>query len=324
VRYDVYRGRGARPWEVAFQKVGEAEPGSGPWTDRALEKGVVNHYHLRAVGADGSTNPPSGRARTQPRIVEGAIVSVHSEREVGIVWKASAESDVIGYIVERAPVWVLTEDQLLRLKKRTPPLAEPSVGAIEKIGSFERVTADPVRGAEFVDGTADFTRATTRVGSQADGPYSYERRFHEEELDPKGKPYRFPVFAYRVRAVNSLGVESGPSAAVLTIPSPPRYVFAREEGTTCHLKWAASRETKLRGYRVYRLDGRWDADPLSRLTPEPIVETVYSDPGAGTDTRRYHVVAVDEIGQEGFPSSPAWFDREWKRYYEPFVGEWHQ
>jgi len=36
------------------------------------------------------------------------------------------------------------------------------------------------------------------------------------------------------------------------------------------------------------------------------------------------VVAVDTLGQEGFPSAPVWFEREWKQYYKPFVGEWHQ
>jgi hypothetical protein len=38
----------------------------------------------------------------------------------------------------------------------------------------------------------------------------------------------------------------------------------------------------------------------------------------------HYIVAVDALGQEGFPSSPAWFHREWQAYYKPFVGEWHQ
>lgn len=41
-------------------------------------------------------------------------------------------------------------------------------------------------------------------------------------------------------------------------------------------------------------------------------------------TWTYDIVAVDGLGQEGFPSSPVWFQREWKVYYEPFVGQWHQ
>jgi hypothetical protein len=90
------------------------------------------------------------------------------------------------------------------------------------------------------------------------------------------------------------------------------------------LKWAANPERGLTGYCVYRMDNRWDKDPISRLTPDPLSATRYADPTAGRSTRRYYVVAVDALGQEGFPSSPVWFQREWRQYYAPFVGEWHQ
>jgi hypothetical protein len=72
------------------------------------------------------------------------------------------------------------------------------------------------------------------------------------------------------------------------------------------------------------MDNRWDKDPISRLTPEPVQATTFADLAAGKSTRRYYVVAVDALGQEGFPSSPVWFQREWRQYYAPFVGEWHQ
>jgi hypothetical protein len=101
-------------------------------------------------------------------------------------------------------------------------------------------------------------------------------------------------------------------------------VFSKEDGTTCHLKWAANPERALRGYRVYRMDGRFDNAAIPRLTAEPVAATTYRDASAGKSTRRYYVVAVDALGQEGFPSAPVWFEREWKQYYEPFVGEWHQ
>jgi hypothetical protein len=55
-----------------------------------------------------------------------------------------------------------------------------------------------------------------------------------------------------------------------------------------------------------------------------VVETSFTDAEAGKDTRRYHVVAVDALGQEGVPSAPVWFEREWKSFYKPFTGEWHQ
>jgi len=72
------------------------------------------------------------------------------------------------------------------------------------------------------------------------------------------------------------------------------------------------------------MDGRFDKEPVTRLTPDPIAGPTFSDKDAGKKSRRYYVTAVDALGQEGAPSSPVWFSREWKTYYDPFVGEWHQ
>ena len=72
------------------------------------------------------------------------------------------------------------------------------------------------------------------------------------------------------------------------------------------------------------MDGRFNKEPIPRLTRDPLEETAFTDPEAGKPTRRYYVVAVDALGQEGFPSSPVWFNREWRQYYEPFTSEWHQ
>ena len=62
----------------------------------------------------------------------------------------------------------------------------------------------------------------------------------------------------------------------------------------------------------------------SRLTDQPLTVTTFEDTTAGKATRRYYVLAVDALGQEGFPSSPVWFQREWRDYYVPFVRVWHQ
>ena len=42
---------------------------------------------------------------------------------------------------------------------------------------------------------------------------------------------------------------------------------------------------------------------------------------AGGNATRYWVVAVDALGQEGQPSSPAWFNQSYRGFYR---GEWHQ
>ena len=72
------------------------------------------------------------------------------------------------------------------------------------------------------------------------------------------------------------------------------------------------------------MDGRFDNEPVSRLTADVLAATTYADETAGKPSRRYYIVAVDALGQEGLPSAPVWFQREWRRFYLPFIGEWHQ
>jgi len=58
------------------------------------------------------------------------VVSVVTAERVELNWTPPlAMEPILGYIVERAEVEVWSEDQLRRLKARTPPLSEPAVGA---------------------------------------------------------------------------------------------------------------------------------------------------------------------------------------------------
>ncbi len=67
-----------------------------------------------------------------------------------------------------------------------------------------------------------------------------------------------------MRAVNALGVERGPSPYVLSVPSAPQSVFAKEDGKQCRLKWAANPERGIKGYRVYQMEGPKQNGPGSR------------------------------------------------------------
>jgi hypothetical protein len=278
-------------------------------------------WTLRRADGKGLTRTPAPptRARSEPRVVEDAVVSVLSPTRVELTWKASEDKNVIGYHVERAVVGVFSEDQLVRLKKQTPPLGEASVGALRRVGAFVRRTTAPLKTTAFIDTQVDLTKPHSVAAEPV-----YERKFNREQFDESGRAYRLAVFAYRVRAVNADGLESGPSSPFFTIPSAPQWLFSKEDGATCHLKWSANPEKALQGYRVYRMNGRFDKDPIPRLTSDPILATTYSDTTDGQASRRYYVVAVDALGQEGFPSAPVWFEREWKQFYKPFVREWHQ
>jgi hypothetical protein len=276
-------------------------------------------WTYRFRDAPAAWQPPVPKLRPEPPIVEDAVASVLSAQRVELAWKAPTGEDIAGYHVERAAVEVWSEDQLQRLKSSTPPLPEPSVGAIRRIGPFQRITESPVSETAFTDTSIDLSKPQAVEGEPV-----YDRNLHAEHLDTSGRSYRWAVWAYRIRAVSKAGAESGPSPAFFTIPSAPQWVFSREDGTACDLKWTANPEQALKGYRVYRMNGRFSDAPIPRLTPNPVAGTAFRDTEAGKSTRRYYVVAVDALGQEGFPSAPVWFDREWKQYYEPFIKEWHQ
>ena len=316
--YEIVRGTGETPWLVEYENIARVPADQPQYEDMAVKAGAIYSYRLRPVAGERS-GAPSAAVRAQPALVEDVVATVRSPREVVLEWKAPDREDVRGYVIERAPVEVWTEDQLKRLKARTPPLEAPSIGAIRNIGPFVRLTEKPLDATRYADTALDLAKPRA-----VEGEALMDSKMYEEHLDRAGKPYRFAVYAYRVRAVNALGVESGPSPFVLTVPSAPQWLFAKEDGPRCALKWAANPERNLQGYRVYRMDGRYDSEPIRRLTEAPIGECAFVDEAAGKETRRYYVVAVDALGQEGFPSSPVWFEREWRAFYKPFVKEWHQ
>jgi hypothetical protein len=201
----------------------------------------------------------------------------------------------------------------------------PPVAAINKIGQFRRLTDKLIEETRYLDTGVDLTDA----GHKVTGETLYAGRFHDRHIVADGTGHPFRVYACRVRAVNSLGVESGPSPFFLTLPAAVENVFSKEEGDKCHLKWSPRPEKKLKGYLVHRMNNRYDKT-FPRLTRTPIEKSTFTDTKAGAgkpNIRRYFIVAVDALGQEGLPSSPVWSYREWHKYYTPFgagLGTWHQ
>lgn len=315
----IERAQGRYPWSGKYEPIGQVNGNVTEFEDREVNGSMPAYYRVRSRTTEGMIGPSSRMVRSQPPIVDDLIVSVQAADRIELAWTPLPHPDVVGHLVERAPVEVVTDDQLKLLKSRTPVLAEASVGAIRRIGPFTQVTAEPVSGGTYVDTTVDL-----RTPTAVSGEPTFERSFSDEQFDPAGRAYRFGVYAYRLRAVNRLEAPGGASAAILTIPSSPQFLFSREANESCELRWQPNPESGLRGYRVYRMDGRYDKDAISRLTTEPIAESHFTDMQAGNPTRRFYVVAVDTLGQEGFPSSPTWHRREWASFYAPFVEDWHQ
>lgn len=320
-RYHIYRAVGEVAWRLRWVRVAAAVPGRH-WVDTSLKPGSIHWYRVRRIGKGNLESPPSNLARTQPPLVRGLTLSVLDARKVHLSWEGVEAPGIVGYTVERAPVAVYSTDQIKRIRTRTVPTSDLSVGAIRAIGQFQRLTKEPIRATEFLDTGVSLTgqdRTTT-----IENPV-WQRNWRPSDIVADGKPYRFAVYAYRVRAVNSLGVAGGPSPYRLTIPSAVEYPFAKEEGKgATRLKWRPSRERNLSGYFVYRHNGRFNTSKVVRLNDRPIKKPAFFDPTAGPSTRRYQIVAVDGLGQEGIPSRPVWSRREWQRFYVPYVGAWHQ
>lgn len=318
-RYTVYRVEGDKFWSAEPRAVAKGVDGTR-YVDRDVRPGTPYRYQVAATDAAGNEGAASAMTHAQPAVPMDVVASVVSPRRVELAWPKLPAEDVAGYVVERAVVSVHSSEQAARVAKRYPRGGEPSVAAVKAIGAFERLTPGPVADAAFVDDSIDLDAGMREPESPIAG-----RPLKGDQLAADGRPYRFGVYAYRVRAVNRLGVVGGPSPIAFTFPGAVRHVAAKEEGKSAtRVRWQASPQRGVMGYLVYRHDGRYDKDPIVRVTREPIAATEFLDENAGTSARRYEVVAVDALGQEGEPSAPVWSRREYQRYYVPYVGEWHQ
>jgi len=320
VSYNVYRSRAEKPWLVQWQQAAKGVVQT-TWTDQSVKNGELWYYQVRSVDDGGRESAPSFIVRSQPPVVEDVVVSVIDAKRVEVEWKEPAADDIAGYVIERAPVSAYSSEQVRRIAQRYKEASDLAVGRIKYIGTFVRLNAAPLSAARFVDESIDLAAGM----KDPQPPYAGGSPLRKEDLVESGRPYKYAIYAYRVYAVNKLGVMSGPSPFVFTYPSAVQWVFSKEEGTDrVRLKWQANREKGIRGYFVYRHESRWDKDPIVRLTPQPLAATEFLDENSGRGTRRYEIVAVDALGQEGEPSQPVWSRREWRAFYVPFVGEWHQ
>ena len=276
---------------------------------------------MTAVDAEGRASAPSVKVRAQPPVVQDVVVSPLETKTLELTWTAPG-TDIAGYRIERADVRVYAMNELTTMKygrgNGQSTRLNTAIGAIRAMGEFKPITKELVKGTTFVETTVNFG-----AGQQDVAASIYGSNF-ERYRDAEGKPYPWAVYAYRIHAVNHLGVESGDSPWFLSVPGPVEHVFSREDVRTVHLKWAAHTSKGIVGYNVYRMWDRFGAKPIERLNEKPVKAPRFTDPKAARPTHRYFVAAVDALGQEGLISSPVWSYREWRRFYAPFEGEWHQ
>lgn len=125
---------------------------------------------------------------------------------------------------------------------------------------------------------------------------------------------------YVVTAVASVGpplIESEASPAAnatfknLLPPPPPTGLSALIETSLVRLVWDPVDAPDLAGYKIFRMEGVLMNDEVRDLagfvmTPQPIVETNFSDPVQIGISYRYEVRAVDKSGNESAPAKTGW------------------
>jgi hypothetical protein len=290
--YQVYRSEPALPWLADFKRIATIPDTS--FEDKGVSGGKAYLYNVKAV-AGGAESNPSSRVRTQPSVLLQPVVSVVRTNRIQIHWATHPAKDIAGYNLYRgvASVKTVRKGEPAAWKDNDPEYPEPLVVKLTDINKITKLNAALLRSTNYTD-NADLTQKGLEAAD-----------------------YKYAVYAYIVRAVNRLGVESGPSPYALTIPSEPSNLLCREDGDTAELKWDANPEKAIAGYRIYKLKGTWEILPV---TADLTSETRFRHKD-GRNATRYWVVAVDALGQEGQPSSPAWSHHSYSGFY---MGEWHQ
>ena len=269
--YAVYRAVGEHPWTARVERVTTAALKATAFTDLIkLEPDKLYYYRVRTLAADGKEGPGTPLARSQPLPVREVAAARAADGAVSLSWTPSASPNVVGYNVYRA-------------SGGKGDLWNGPFDLGKKVGEFAKLNAEPVAEASFAD--------------QPGGA-----------VEPAGETSWAPFFVYVVRAVNAIGQESGPSPATLSIPAPPGPVVAAplEDGRVL-VTAGAEGAVPVRGRQLYRMDS-YKGDWIFRMAGAPHPGNVFVDGQKWPrgDRSCYFVIAVDELGQLGVPSSEAW------------------
>lgn len=295
--YNIYRcaGKAESPWDCTdYGKINSSLIDATSFTDKDVSFGNTYFYKVSAQNAGGKEGDKSAPARTDCRVVEDGYVSVNSSSSEKISWAAAPNART--YNVYRAPVTYTAynpgQDYYSEDFSPSAPHRD-IIRSIDSIGTFTKIASN-VNGTSYQD-NADLSG---------------------------GSPGTWKVYAYRITAVNSLEVESGPSGYWLTIPSAPRHVQWNDiwNGNTGNvtLAWTPNPEDGLQGYRVYRIGPH----------PYPVSEVnngnIYASAAANIQNEAnitplaYYVVAVDALGQEGLPSYKAEVNRVYESLWNSY------
>jgi len=304
VGYRVFRGSGTngKSWEVSYSD------GSGlisvtTWTDNDVNPGNIYYYYVVSEDTSGEISLESTMARTQALPPWEAVVSVLSDNSVEIEWTPNNHNNIAsgikGYNVYRADV--TPEVYALGIAAENPEdepvYSRKTIKKVVSIGSWSKLNSEIIAGNNYVDNV---------------------------DLAADSSEYGRPVYAYMIRSVDELDMESGNSPYWLTIPQAVPHLNWRESWNATNgvidLEWHPSEEKNILGYRVWYLSAHGGEN--TELTTVPIPGTKYRHVIDGDEASNfdigYFVTATDALGQDGIPSAKATVNRNSKQTWEGF------
>jgi HEAT repeat protein len=265
--YNVYRGEGLKPWTASWTRLTAAPIRETSFSETAsLEVGQRYYYRVTAVSKDRESRP-SLIARVSPPPVRRMFVSRGVAGQVRLNW--IPVSGATGYNIYRAAG---SSADLWRKAYKYRDIAK----------SLKKLNPVPVKAAEFIDKPGD------KLGSASESTWA-------------------PIQVYVVRAVNALGFESGPGPATLSLPTAPGPVLVARLSDGRRMVLCPREGIAMRGRHLFRMDV-YKGDLIFRAAGAPESRSVFFDSQRWPigHRRQYFVVDVDEAGQLGVPSSPAW------------------
>jgi hypothetical protein len=326
--YRIYQGTGAKTWELEWKAIADLSAEATEYAAGAVAQETPSCYRVVSLDANKQEGESTPLLRTQPPVVEKARVDVLAQDRVRLTWEPLDDANVKGYIVESAPVQVVSAGQKASASQHAPGYRLTNISEKAAIGVFESITPEPISGSQLDISVVLSKPTVVDKASWRKIPASVITGNSRRGYDFTKPGYPMGVYAWRVRAVSKQGVVGGPSPYQLSIPNEVEDFYSLEEGKQLRLKWTASPHAGIRGYLVYRLNDRFNTvkERHVLLTPEPIQATEFTDPDYGGKPRRYYIVVVDALGQEGMPSAPVWAERKYKAVYDRWAAEdgWHQ
>lgn len=271
VRFHVYRLSGENSLSTKFVRITPIPLTANEFVDTKISPDTTCCcYRVTAILKDSEEVPVTYIAYSQPDVVREVRCCRLEDGSVNISWSPSPSTSIVGYNIYRTQTTI--ED-----------LWHFTFSAERTLGGYEKINTEPVTQLSFVD-----TQVSTK--------------------DIANESKWLPLYVYVVKAVNSLGQESGPSPATLSIPPAPRYikVIPLEEGGYLVIVNDNYAEG-IKGKHLFRMNS-YKSDMAFHVygAPTPLnvlIDNSYLQSG---DRLVYFVANLDEKGQIGNPSNEGW------------------